>query len=158
MFVLIVKVDVTVDLDDAAIRSIAVAWPNLRVFLLLEITTGDMPKVTLGGLIPLAAACPRLEQLTLQVNATRVPNFAQTGNIIPANNLYRLNVCTSPVTDESHDRLAIFISFIFPSLPLLTWAGDERSQVLLSMGNQYIRCWRQVDRVLQPLLFAHPRP
>ena len=164
MSVLVIEIDVTVDLDDATIGRVAVAWPNLRVLRLFEITMGNIPKVTLGGLLPLAAACPRLEQLTLRVDATRIPSFAQTGNIVSANNLYRFDVCTSPVTAESHGRLASFISLIFPSLFSFKygwfyatgWAGDDR--YLPPMEILYAGCWEQVGTVLDSFLFTHPSP
>jgi hypothetical protein len=159
--VLVIDLDVTVDLDDVKISQVADAWPNLHVLYLFDQTMGTIPKVTLGGLLPLAAACPNLEQLTLRINAFHVPNFAQTGNIIPARNLHWLNVCTSPVTNERHD-LASFISLIFPSLSSLTYGCDFYSiawdKDLALSEKRYASCWEQTCTVLKPFLLAHVKP
>jgi hypothetical protein len=146
--VLMIKIDVITDLDDAVISRVAAAWPNLKVFRIFEQTTDPIPRVTANSYLSLAAGCPRLEQLTLRFDASHIPKFAEIGDIVPARNLYRLNVCTSPFTSGSPEHLASFISLIFPSLSTLVhgWLGlspEERQDVC---------CWEQVDTTLQPLL------
>jgi hypothetical protein len=155
--ILFINIEATVDLDDIAIRKIANAWPKLRALHLFEQTTVSIPRITLQGLLPLAA-CSGLEELTLRVDARHPPNFAQIGNIVPARKVHLLDVRTSPVEDYSED-LASFISLTFPSLSTFyfAWSCDDDGE-FLPAELRYGDVWTDITAILQPFLVSHPSP
>jgi hypothetical protein len=154
------ELDTTVELDDAAIRKVAEAWPHLRVFRLFERTTGGIPGITAGGLLPLIASCPKLEQLTLRINALTIPNFTQLGEVIPARNLSRLNVCTSSIYQWA--QVASFLVVVFPVLSFLGFGwhygsieGMNAIQGLDHTELGYLADWETVHQLLSPVMASH---
>ena len=161
--VLKIGINTLVELNDDAILRIAETWPRLRVFRLFEATTGILPAATLSSLLTLAAFCPHLEQVTLRVNALDVPHLAQVGEVIPAPNLYRLNVCTSPL--KRSPWVASFLSVVFPVLSDLSfgWRYPSFDNMnflpnLTSLELRHWRSWEGVEQLLRPVMASHDEP
>ncbi|KII90671.1 hypothetical protein PLICRDRAFT_540982 [Plicaturopsis crispa FD-325 SS-3] len=57
-------------LDDALLRDMAAAWPLLQELTLGPLRKAPRTRVTLGGLVPLAALCPNLRKLGLPFDAS----------------------------------------------------------------------------------------
>jgi hypothetical protein len=158
--VLKIELDVHVELDDAAIRMAAQAWPCLRIFRLYEQSTRTIPAITPAGLLSLIVSCPNLEQLTLRMNMLNVPSFAQLGDIIPARNLYRLDVCTSPIKHSAW--VASFLTIAFPVLSDLVYgwqySNDDGMHELPDLGSSETIDhdeWEAVQQLLGPIMASH---
>jgi hypothetical protein len=166
--VLKVNLDGDIALDDGALRRIGESWPNLRVLRLFDQTMGTSSAVTImEGLLPLITACPQLEELTLRVNFTDIPTFAQLGDVIPARNLRRLNTCTSTVTPGEPEKISNFLMVLFPVLASLTYGwwypdlgaeGHVDSVELTAEEESYGECWEEVRIQLAPFTVIHPDP
>ncbi|KAJ7796611.1 hypothetical protein B0H14DRAFT_72060 [Mycena olivaceomarginata] len=64
-----------IDIDDAFLKRMATAWPQLRTLDLSPgcQSAGYAPRTMLAGLLPLAQRCPRLESLALVLDASHRP-------------------------------------------------------------------------------------
>ena len=155
--ILKITTDVSVEVTDNDLKQLVVACPNLKVFRLFEQSLGNIPSVTLNGLLYLAYHLP-LEEITLRVNCTRIMNFSETGHILPCPHLRRLNVCTSPITEYFDNIISVF-TFAFPSLSELRigWRFEDRfgettGLELSSIENHYYGRWMDVLKCLRPMM------
>jgi hypothetical protein len=162
--VLKIGLDGPVELNNTVIGRVAEAWPNLRVFRVFEHTILTTPMVTLGdGLLTLVAGCPKLEEVTLRMNASEIPSFSQIAGITPVRNLRWLNVCTSTITTSAHADLAAFLTTVFPALSSLKFGWyypdcmHPEAMDLPDMDDveiAYADCWDQVLTLIGPFLAA----
>ncbi|KAJ7354499.1 hypothetical protein DFH08DRAFT_855031 [Mycena albidolilacea] len=108
-----------VDIDDAFLKRMATAWPQLRTLDLSPgcQSAGYAPRTMLAGLLPSAQHCPRLESLALVLDATRAdPEILRDG--ISNCALARLDVVESPLS--SPGAVAAFFAAIFPNLQVVS--------------------------------------
>jgi hypothetical protein len=122
--------DCPLNLDDAAIQSMAVAWPKLEVLVLGGHHWGREPTITLNSFVSLATHCPELRTLGIFLDASisRLDNF----NVNICNrNLDVLQVGAS-VLDET-SQVAAYLYRLFPNLTdIFGWAEfiDDEGEVL----------------------------
>ncbi|KAG2364644.1 hypothetical protein BDR07DRAFT_1354750 [Suillus spraguei] len=136
-------------LDNDGLQKLAVAWPQLRVLILLQ-KSGlyHAPQVDLSGLVLLLEHCPELHQLTLSVNAivdTKAPPAPPISSI--SNKLITsINFSNSPITKTA--EVAAFLSAIVPNLrETLSWTGE----VTCPGGSvqEYRRRWDSVAELVR---------
>lgn len=143
----------TFDLDDAAIKEIAMAWPRLETLDLSIRECGwEIPsKVTLPGLVPLLRHCPNLALLGIVVDATVLPAAASTttrlfGAGVRNTSLESLWLADSKITRPS--LVASFLSAVAPNIEqIVSW-----NTPLLSGRDgkdKYQRRWREVERLVR---------
>ncbi|KAJ7234001.1 hypothetical protein C8J57DRAFT_1195629 [Mycena rebaudengoi] len=120
-----------IDIDDTTIKQMALAWPLLRK---LDLAPGCqsvhyLPKITLGGLIPLAQYCQMLSSLTLVVNALDADPYSteKPGGGICNKSLVDLNVVESPIAFPG--AVAAFLSAVFPNIQSIS----TREEILRNM-------------------------
>lgn len=113
-------------LDNDELQKLAIAWPQLRVLILLQ-KAGlyRVPQVDLTGLVLLLEHCPELYQLTLSVNAifdTKAPP-APPIRCIGNKLITSINFSNSPITKIA--EVAAFLSAIVPNLrETLSWTEE----------------------------------
>lgn len=122
------------DLDDAAIKEVAKAWPRVRFLKLCNGSCPPKPHLTLLALSYFAEHCPDLEHLHMFIDATVIPTTTPTSSRrkrIPL----RLLLDKSPV---SHPReVAGFITKCFPNI---SWIhGPSLSMPILPSGWDEVR-------------------
>ncbi|KIJ58173.1 hypothetical protein HYDPIDRAFT_34429 [Hydnomerulius pinastri MD-312] len=140
----------TYDLDDAAIKEIATAWPLLETLdLSLRECGWEIPsKVTLQGLIPLLRGCPNLALLGVVVDATRLPAASTRlpGAGVRNTSLESLWLADSKITRPS--LVAAFLSAVAPNIEqIVTWntpllSGREGK-------DKYRKRWREVEGLVR---------
>lgn len=152
-----INIDVSVDVADDHLKQLVAACPNLQVFRLFEQSLGNIPKVTLNGLLYLASHLP-LEEITLRVDCTQIMNFSETGQILPCPHLRRLNLCTSPITDFFDNIISVF-TLAFPSLSDLhfgwhfEYSLDATADLELAFTeDHYYDRWMNVSKGLAPVM------
>ncbi|KAJ7937685.1 hypothetical protein B0H13DRAFT_1852323 [Mycena leptocephala] len=92
------------DLDDATVRDMVRAWPNIRSLSLSAGPSGHVPsRVTLSGLYAFVPLCSRLRDLDITFDATVVPKIKINGKKRQVQRtLESLDVGASPITKPSH--------------------------------------------------------
>lgn len=103
-------------MDDHALGEMASAWPQLKRLMLGGLRSDTVPKITLSGLIPLVKHCPKLESLSISLDA-RNPPFSQDqtpGSGVSNPILHSAHFFRSPI-DQCY-KVAAFLSGIFPNL------------------------------------------
>ncbi|RDB17410.1 hypothetical protein Hypma_001754 [Hypsizygus marmoreus] len=159
---LILDLDGSYDLDDKFLKSMALAWPAMRTLHLQDRTMHTVPETTLYGLTSLTAACPKLKSIMLRVNALDLPTFQQLEDIIPSQNVCRLDVCTSPIRDPN--QVATILALAFPGLEEISagWVfqmqgGEPDTLDLTPTEAAYQGDWRQVYTFLRRLFDSFAR-
>ncbi|KAJ7131623.1 hypothetical protein C8R46DRAFT_658505 [Mycena filopes] len=111
-----------IDIDDAFIKLLALAWPRLEKLDLSPRHQSEHyePKLTLAGLIPLAQYCQSLASLAIVMDATVADAYARDkpGGGITNLALVAMEVVESPLS--SPEGVASFLSAIFPNLRRVT--------------------------------------
>ncbi|KAJ7782571.1 hypothetical protein DFH07DRAFT_791174 [Mycena maculata] len=145
-----------IDLDDAFLEEMALAWPQLQK---LDLSPGCqsaryVPQITLAGLIPLAQHCPSLASLALVMNATDVDPFVKEkpGRGITNRSLVDLNVVESPLT--SPGAVASFLSAIFPNLQRVTTRDEMARNPLSPDWDDNMFHWSTVSTLVQVISSA----
>lgn len=120
------------DFDDTSMESMAVAWPLMRQFHLgSDIGWGEVSKVTLDGLIPMAKFWPRLESLSICIDPiTSQPSGRRPGGGYCCPRLTMIGISTS-VIDVHPAMVAAFLTDLFPKLRNIIVAdfSEEWSEV-----------------------------
>ncbi|KAG8221424.1 hypothetical protein J3R82DRAFT_1612 [Butyriboletus roseoflavus] len=145
----------TFDLDDAAIKEIAMAWPLLETLDLSIRECGwEIPsKVTLPGLVPLLRHCPNLVLLGVVVDATVLPvnSTRLPGAGVRNTSLESLWLADSKITRPS--LVASFLSTIAPNIEqIVSW-----NTPLLSGRNgmdKYLKRWKEVESSVRHFALA----
>jgi hypothetical protein len=145
-----------IDLDDAFLKRLALAWPRLQK---LDLSPGCqsaryVPQITLNGLIPLAQYCPKLSSLVLVLNATETNPYTKDkpGGGIANTSLVDLNVVESPISSPS--GVASFLSAIFPSLLRVSTRDELFRNPLLHDWDDNIFNWSEVSQLVQVISSA----
>jgi len=105
------------DSDDNDLMKLAKSLPQLRSLVFSEADDLDkVPKCTFTGMQHLIQFCPKLERLTLRVDARRIPVFAtQPDGEYPSGlHLTTLNLCNSPILNA--EDVASYLTVLFPVL------------------------------------------
>lgn len=135
-------------LEDAQLADLARSWPLLETCY-LDCTRGSylpfsVTYPTLGGLLALATACPRLTSVCLPIDATQIP---AVNVVAPCPHIDTLVFPESPIDDAL--PVAEFLYAHFPSLSLL----DRRFMSMPGTDTErmwaYERGWAQVEVLLE---------
>ncbi|KAJ6517995.1 hypothetical protein C8R47DRAFT_1085616 [Mycena vitilis] len=118
----------SLDVDDALLKTMADSWPRLQTLHLVHhdgVQTSAPIRLTLSGLISLAANCTKLERCSLLVDATTLPvNSHPAGRYTCP--LHYFYVAYSPVAHADRYEVAAFLSDLFPKLRRIAYsAADE---------------------------------
>ncbi|KIK95530.1 hypothetical protein PAXRUDRAFT_11391 [Paxillus rubicundulus Ve08.2h10] len=140
----------TYDLDNAAIKEIAAAWPLLEAldFSIRECGWEIPSKVTLQGLIPLLRDCPNLALLGVVLDATVLPDASVRlpGAGVRNTSLDSLWLADSKITRPT--MVAAFLSAVAPNIEqIVSWntpllSGREGK-------DKYRKRWREVERLMR---------
>lgn len=105
-----------VELDDNHLMQLAKALPHLHLLIFNEEYTEIVPKCTFAGLQHLVRFCPKLESLTLRIDARQIPIFStQPDGEYPLGlHLTTLDLCTAPVSNACD--VASYLLMLFPAL------------------------------------------
>jgi hypothetical protein len=146
-----INLDGRVDLDNTSLKCISQAWPNLRVLELNERTMETVPTITLAGLLSFTATCPKLESLTIRVNAL---HFADAGEIVPSRSIRFLDACTSPLADAN--GVLSFLIVAFPNLAQLYYGWFlypplDETYATTQNERRYAELWHQVVKGIYPI-------
>ncbi len=129
--------DIALDIDDACIRAMAMAWPQLHALSAYSPKAiGDRPKVTLAGLISLAEHCPLLDALAINLD----PSVTNSDLKAAAKRLKRKNhglrflsiYYWSPLdiaTSFADSLLNLFPAVTVNTVPVCEREGNERMVV-----------------------------
>ncbi|KAJ7679356.1 hypothetical protein DFH06DRAFT_1033109 [Mycena polygramma] len=117
---LMLKLRRSVDVDDDLLKTMADSWPRLQNLHLVHsrsVKTFAPIRLTLTGLIPLAANCTKLEGCSLLVDATTLPAdcFRHPAGRYTCP-LRSFHVAHSPIAWGYRFQIAAFLSDLFPTL------------------------------------------
>ena len=115
----------SVDLDDNNLIKLAKSLPQLRSLVFWEASdSGKVPKCTFTGMQHLIQFCPKLENLTLCIDARQIPILATQpdGEYLSGLHLTTLNLCHSLV--RSADDVVSYLTMLFPALRRFSTAYD----------------------------------
>jgi hypothetical protein len=115
-----------IDLEDADMKEMAKAWPQLCSFSMRTRHTAERrPRVTLTGLIPLVKYCQNLSSLMISVNAWEVEvSKSRPAKGVEGTALEVLGIGDSPIADPV--PVAVFLSDLFPEVrDIYTFDGDD---------------------------------
>jgi hypothetical protein len=130
------------DLDDNDVACIAQAWPCLTSFSIRPTKYIMVPsRLTLRALIPFVKYCPKLETLSIKINATIIDDYEEKpGKGLYGDRLQKLNVFDSPIDDPA--RVAAFLSDIFPNVRNIS--STVRGAEMPVVGPK----WDEVERLI----------
>ncbi|KAI5891792.1 uncharacterized protein SCHCODRAFT_02504980 [Schizophyllum commune H4-8] len=138
------------DLTDAEFRSLAQAWPRLRVLSVLSRrrwdSRGRTPSATLLTFVSFAELCPHLKRIEIVVDARLPKRFSgKPGRGAACHALRQLHVGASPIDNAT--LVAAFLSDIFPPL------GCVEMETKPLVGGKLVeetrqRRWSEVKKLL----------
>ncbi|KAJ7679362.1 hypothetical protein DFH06DRAFT_1291040 [Mycena polygramma] len=119
----------SLDVDDALLKTMADSWPRLQNFHLVHhdgVQTSAPIRLTLTGLIPLAANCTKLERCSLLVDATTLPAdcFRHPAGRYTCP-LHYFYVAHSSIAHAYRYQVAAFLSDLFPKLRRIAYSGSD---------------------------------
>ncbi|KAF7796420.1 hypothetical protein EIP86_007597 [Pleurotus ostreatoroseus] len=140
---------VGVALDDTAIEQLAKAWPDLTELRLLgsipltSQSTATPVLPTLQALTYLAQYCPKLETLSIELDAkdpAPIQKRIREGRKFCNTHMKQLSVRRSLIGDTA--KVAAFLSELFPNLVDMSGARDGWTEVASSLkAIQTVRSW-----------------
>ncbi|KAK7006342.1 hypothetical protein R3P38DRAFT_2728621 [Favolaschia claudopus] len=135
------------EVDDALLQTMALAWPRLRKLSLSNCCAGpNDAKITLTGLLPLALHCRELEHCSLIIDADTIPeNYLEQ----PARR------CRNPVRylDFGGSRVknpyfvAAYLSDLFPQLKIVSGYHDNGGWRLVGQLIKMFCAVRRQERI-----------
>ncbi|KAG9309649.1 hypothetical protein JVU11DRAFT_10313 [Chiua virens] len=141
----------TFDLDNAAIKEIAQAWPLLETLDLSIRECGwELPsKVTLSGLVPLLQNCPNLALLGVVVDATVLP--AASSTTLPGYGVQNTSLESLWLADSKITRPALVASFLSAVAPNLEQLVSWNTPLLSGREgkDKYLKRWKEVEKLVQ---------
>ncbi|EIW86159.1 hypothetical protein CONPUDRAFT_133699 [Coniophora puteana RWD-64-598 SS2] len=141
-------------ITDADLGLIAHTWPHLERLRLISKTHNYIPVATLDGVFTMAKLCPRLQSLTLPVDASKLSGIAPDD---PADGLCHrrlqwLNMGTCCINAKDQAKLAFILAQGFPHLDSVGLdvqdpenIGGSRTVVGVHIGRalKYLRCAKE---------------
>ena len=129
-------------LDDNDVACIAQAWPCLTAFSIRPTISIVPSRLTLRALIPFVKYCPKLETLSMKINATIIDDYEEK----PGKDLYggrfeKFFLSDSPIDDLA--RVAAFLSDIFPNVREIYSTAMSKRDVVVLMPK-----WDEVGRLI----------
>jgi hypothetical protein len=115
------------DFDNACLKSLAIAWPNLSSLALKTRPGGSgRSKVCLEGLAELVTRCPGLTTLTIElhVSANNLENWKKTRGDLSNNMLSRLDVGRSTFQCDAGE-LGRLLRILFPNVKIFVHESDD---------------------------------
>ncbi|KAH7906746.1 hypothetical protein BJ138DRAFT_1015725 [Hygrophoropsis aurantiaca] len=130
-------------LDDSGLEELAMAWPNLQYFQLMETILEKPSAITLSGLGALIKHCPRLGFISLVIDATVVPIATSLMLAFETRNtkITALDLGNSRIV--SPELVAAFLYRIAPNLREI-----ETSLSSTSEGERRVKNWAQVEALM----------
>lgn len=145
----------TYDLDNAAIKEIATAWPLLEALDLSIRECGwEIPsKVTLPGLLPLLQHCPNLALLGLVVDATVLPSAS---TMLPGAGIRNTALESMWLADSKITRPALVASFLSAVAPNIEQIVSWNTPLLSGRTgkDKYKKRWKEVERLVRQFTLA----
>ena len=140
-------------LTQVDIELLAASWPSLETLILNnEPVHLSRSNLTLKALFPFAKHCPKLRHLGLFLDATSVDESFDQPNLIPFQNLERLSMGVSIITDT--ESVSLCLSRILPAGCILdygiTWDLTPDNLVTLKVEER-CQAWSKVAQTL-PML------
>jgi hypothetical protein len=137
----------SIDIDDADVQSMAMAWPKIQRLHLGGEPLGH-PCVTLSGLTPFAEHCKALRNLTISVDATIIP-ILKPGPKTSSGSLIEFHAFHSPIAQP--EQVAAFLSDLFPNLSYIDnfemhYGFDEHM-----IFEDEDKMWEEVDELVVAL-------
>lgn len=132
------------EIDNAAIRDMALSWPRIKTLnLLLTDMSGDglsNTRVTASGLIPLAAQCPQLQYLSIAFDASQ-NDIAEANRLLDGRSikLFSLTVGNSPITRPTR-KIAEFLICLFGNVPNISWASGTAVEETMELW-MHVKAW-----------------
>ena len=142
-----------VDLDDNHLMQLAKALPHLRLLSFNKpYNPRIIPKCTFIGLQHLVQFCPKLERLTLCIDARQIPIFSTQpdGEYLLGLHLTTLNLCTAPVLNACD--VASYLITLFPALTNFSTDYDCIEDDDDSIVNRYCIIWSKVQELLEHVI------
>ncbi|KAJ6594641.1 hypothetical protein B0H19DRAFT_1096298 [Mycena capillaripes] len=145
-----------IDLNDAFLKQMAQAWPQLQK---LDLSPGCqsvqyVPQVTLSGLIPLAQHCPHMASLALVIDPTTTAPHSKNkpGGGISNRALVELEVVESPLSSPA--AVASFLSAIFPNLQRVSDRDEKRRNAEMPDWEENMLNWASVSALVRVISSA----
>lgn len=138
-----IALDYPFDLDDVAIRSMAIAWPRLQKLLSGGVHWGQDPMLTLNSLVSLATHCPDLNYLRLVLDASI--SRLESRDVEKCNHLITYLELGCSILDDAN-QVAAFLSRLFPNLThIYAWEehGDEGED------SEWFNKWADVQEFIE---------
>ncbi|KAF8206107.1 hypothetical protein K438DRAFT_1756828 [Mycena galopus ATCC 62051] len=127
------------DLDDTTIGDLARAWPQIEELCLCASPHRHVySRVTLEGIYAFAEHCPELEELSITLDASIIPQLTVDGGRQRASQeaLRRLDVGLSPVSDGR--AVGKFLSSVFPELSMIVSPRREDSGEIWEAAESFL--------------------
>jgi hypothetical protein len=136
--------------DDALIRDIAKAFPQLQILHLgSSYGSGGRTNVTLPGLVPLVQYCPELWSLGIVVDTSNIDLLSdrKPGHGFSNRKIRSLDLGDSRISKPA--KVASFLSDIFPRLRIIDtdYHFDERSTA--HEKELYEKLWKEVADLIE---------
>ncbi|KAG8912826.1 hypothetical protein FRC00_003688 [Tulasnella sp. 408] len=121
------------EIDDEVISAISRAWPNLTRLKLagLEDPPAVYTRPSLHGLAELLGRCPKLQELTLEVDARLTQSQAPLATPVNSEGHEKLllDVRTSPIAQKSEETVSEFLISVWPGeCEVTSWWEEEQWQ------------------------------
>ena len=142
----------SVDLDDSHLMQLAKALPHLRLLNLNAEYTEIVPQCTFTGLQNLIQFCPKLESLTLRIDARQIPIFStQPDGEYPLGlHLTTLDLCAAPVSNACD--VASYLIMLFPALTKFSTDYDYFEEGDDDVVNRYCTIWSEVHELFKHVI------
>ena len=145
-----------IDLDDDDLMQLAQALPHLRLLSFDEAYNPEIvPKCTFAGLQHLVQFCPKLESLTLCVDARQIPIFSNTqpdGEYPVGLHLTTLDLRAAPVSSACD--VASYLIMLLPALREISAAYDfvGSDEEVDDVVNGYCTIWSEVHKLFKHVI------
>ncbi|KAG5653743.1 hypothetical protein H0H81_010830 [Sphagnurus paluster] len=142
-----------IDLDDNLLLELAMALPLIQTLILTSAHKPRLARATLASFVSFAQHCQSMDQLSITLNARRIPAAPTVKICNPKMRI--LYVGLSPIRTKNAPKVAAFLSDLFPNLrTVINRYGDCREDETDPV-TQLDKAWTQVDSLVT--LFAGVR-
>ncbi|KAJ3535880.1 hypothetical protein NMY22_g6288 [Coprinellus aureogranulatus] len=136
---MIIQLHVSILVTPSIVAKIPTTWPQLQSLVLSQrCSTSHVPLVTHKHVLQLTRDLPRLRELGLRFDATRIPEPSEQLFASGASRLRILRVGGSPICSPA--RTVVYLQSNFPFLDVLDISYSPRP----SEGNLFVQRWKAV--------------